>query len=274
MRSHVRDHRRRVSGDCPFGRRGRIRGVLGGATRGPIAHVRRAGLSEVACDLVVPLPHAADQAAPPGDNDTTSRDLGAVELDARTVRSSMCFGLGTSSTIRRQAGWIGCRLMPDRGPNPSWTDEQRQRVDDLIDEYRAALHNTLDDLTEDEARRRLVPSKTTLLGLLKHATFVEGVWFDQAITGRSFADINIPSTVDRSFALRRSDTIASVQAAHRERCEVSRRALAALPSDAIVDGRGPRPVWALQLQVLRELAHHAGHADILREQILAARPPT
>ncbi len=41
--------------------------------------------------------------------------------------------------------------------------------------------------------------------------------------------------------------------------------------DAIVDGRGDRPVWALQLQVLRELAQHAGHADILREQVLARR---
>lgn len=158
--------------------------------------------------------------------------------------------------------------------NPSWADDQRQRVDDLIDEYRAALHDALNDLTEDEARRRLVPSKTTLLGLLKHVTFVEGVWFDQAITGRTYADIGIPSTVDRSFALGRSDTIASVQAAHRARCDASRRALADLPSDAIVDGRGQRPVWALQLQVLRELAHHAGHADILREQIVAARRPT
>lgn len=164
--------------------------------------------------------------------------------------------------------------MPDCGPNPSWTDDMRQRVDDLINEYRAALHDALDDLTEDEARRRLVTSKTTLLGLLKHVTFVEGVWFDQAITGRSYVDIGIPSTVDGSVALGRSDTIASVQAAHSARCEASRRALADLPSDAIVDGRGRRPVWALKLQVLRELAHHAGHADILREQILAARPPT
>jgi Protein of unknown function (DUF664) len=30
-------------------------------------------------------------------------------------------------------------------------------------------------------------------------------------------------------------------------------------------------VWALQLEVLRELAQHAGHADILREQILDRR---
>jgi hypothetical protein len=155
---------------------------------------------------------------------------------------------------------------------PHWTAEHRQRVDELVDEYRVALHDSLNDLTEDEARRRLVPSKTTLLGLVKHATFVEGVWFDQAVTGRSYAEIGIASTVDGSFTLRKGDTIATVQAAYRKRWETSRGNLAGLQSDDVVDGRGARPVWALQLQVLRELAQHAGHADILREQILASRP--
>jgi Protein of unknown function (DUF664) len=156
---------------------------------------------------------------------------------------------------------------------PEWFDEQRQRVEELIDGYRAALHDSLNDLTEEEARRRLVPSKTTLLGLVKHASFVEGVWFDQAVTGRSYEEIGVARTVDGSFALRRSDTIASVQEAYRRRWEASRTNLGARRSDEIVDGRGERPVWALYLQVLRELAQHAGHADILREQILASRSP-
>ena len=147
----------------------------------------------------------------------------------------------------------------------------RKRLDELLDEYRAALHDSLDGLSEDEARLRLVPSNTTLLGLLKHVTYVEGVWFEQAISGRSYADIGIPSTPAGSFRLEAADTIASVQDAHRRRCELSRRTMAELALDAVVDGRGPRAVWALQLQVLRELAQHAGHADILREQIVARR---
>jgi Protein of unknown function (DUF664) len=157
---------------------------------------------------------------------------------------------------------------------PDWTAEHRQRVDELVDEYRAVLHDSLNDLTEEEARRRLVPSKTTLLGLVKHGTFVEGVWFDQAVTGRSYAEIGIASTVDGSFTLRKGDRIETVQAAYRQRWETSRSNLARLRSDDVVNGRGARPVWALQLQVLRELAQHAGHADILREQILASRSPT
>ena len=152
-----------------------------------------------------------------------------------------------------------------------WIDEQRQRVEELIDGYRVALHDSLNDLTEEEARRRLVPSRTTLLGLVKHASFVEGVWFDQAVTGRSYDDVGIPRTVDASFTLRRTDTIASVQEAYRERWQASRKNLDGRRLDEIVEGRGERPVWALHLQVLRELAQHAGHADIVREQILASR---
>jgi Protein of unknown function (DUF664) len=163
--------------------------------------------------------------------------------------------------------------VPDR-ERPHWTVEQRQRVDELVDEYRVVLHDSLNDLTEEEARRRLVPSKTTLLGLVKHAIFVEGVWFDQAVTGRSYAEIGLARTVDGSFTLGKGDTIATIQAAYRKRWVTSRMNLAGLRSDDVVSGRGERPVWALQLQVLRELAHHAGHADILREQILASRSPT
>ena len=135
---------------------------------------------------------------------------------------------------------------------PDWTTEQRHRIEELVDEYRVALHDSLNDLTEEEARRQLVPSTTTLLGLVKHATFVEGVWFDQAVTGRSYDEIGIASTVAGSFRLGRDETISTVQATYRSRCETSRANLAGRPSDELVSGRGTRPVWALQLQVLRD----------------------
>lgn len=73
------------------------------------------------------------------------------------------------------------------------TVDLRSRLDELIDDYRASLHDSLEGLSEAESRLRLVSSKTTLLGLVKH---VEGVWFDQAVSGRSYADIGIPTTPD------------------------------------------------------------------------------
>ncbi|MER5457146.1 DinB family protein [Micromonospora sp. NPDC002389] len=147
----------------------------------------------------------------------------------------------------------------------------RDQFEVFIDQHRAELQHCLDGLTEEQARRSLVPSRTTLLGLVKHATFVEKVWFDEAVTRRSRAEIGIPATPDESFLLDDGDTVASVQEAHRQACAASRRATASLGLDDLLHGnrRGPIPLRWVYLHVLRELAEHCGHADILREQILA-----
>ena len=101
----------------------------------------------------------------------------------------------------------------------------------FLDEHRSQLNRCLDGLTEEQARQSLVPSRTTLLGLVKHATFVEKVWFDEAVTCRSRAEIGIPATSEESFILHDDDTIASVQQAHREACESSRLATSSLRLD-------------------------------------------
>lgn len=152
-----------------------------------------------------------------------------------------------------------------------WTEDLRERLDELLDEYRQVLLDGLEGLSEEEARAHLVPSKTTLLGLVKHVTYVEGVWFDQALTGRAYSEIGIATTPDRSFTLTKADTVTSVLAAYRARADRSREATRHLHLSVVANGRGERPLWALYLQVLRELAQHAGHADILREQVLAQR---
>jgi hypothetical protein len=140
----------------------------------------------------------------------------------------------------------------------------------FLDEHRGALNGCLDGLTEEQVRRSLVPSRTTLLGLVKHATFVEKVWFDEAVTCRARAEIGIPATPDESFILDEDDTIVTVQRAHRAACESSRRATSSLGLDDVVHGnrRGPLPLRWVYLHVLRELAQHCGHADILREQLI------
>jgi len=148
----------------------------------------------------------------------------------------------------------------------------RVQFEAFLDEHRADLANCMNGLTEEQVRRSLVPSRTTLLGLVKHVTFVEKVWFDEAINCRSRAEIGIPATPDESFVLDDTDTIATVQRAHRQACADSRRAAAALGLDDLVHGnrRGPLPLRWVYLHMLRELAQHCGHADILREQLLAS----
>jgi Protein of unknown function (DUF664) len=147
----------------------------------------------------------------------------------------------------------------------------KAQFETFLDQHRAMLDACLDGLTEEQARGSLVPSRTTLLSLVKHVTFVEKVWFDEAVTGRSRAEIGIPATPDESFILTSADTIDSVLAAYREACAASRRATAELTLDDRLTGnrRGPLPLRWVYLHMLRELAQHCGHTDILREQILS-----
>ncbi|MEU9947419.1 DinB family protein [Streptomyces sp. NPDC047939] len=151
-------------------------------------------------------------------------------------------------------------------------DDERIQLDAFVTEYRSALDAILDGLTEEQARRRLVPSATTLLGLLKHVTWMQRVWFEECVGGTSRRDLGLVQSPDESFRLTDEDTIASATAAHRGACATTRTVVTGLPLDTVVTGHraGPRTLRWVYLQVLRELAHHCGHADILREQLLAA----
>ena len=149
--------------------------------------------------------------------------------------------------------------------------DDRTQFDAFVEEYRGAIEATLDGLTEEQARRRLVPSATTVLGLLKHVTWMQRVWFEECVGGTSRQKLGLVQSPDESFRLTDDDTVASVTAAHRAACATARATVADLSLDVVVTGHrsGPRTLRWVYLQVLRELAHHCGHADILREQILA-----
>jgi hypothetical protein len=149
--------------------------------------------------------------------------------------------------------------------------DERTQLEAFVEDYRSAVESTLDGLTDEQARTRLVPSATTLLGILKHVTWMQRVWFEECIGGTPRLELGLVPSPEESFRLAADDTVASVQAAHRQACATARSAVADLSLDAVVTGHraGPRTLCWVYLQVLRELAHHCGHADILREQILA-----
>lgn len=96
------------------------------------------------------------------------------------------------------------------------TAGEREQIESFLHDNRAEVLGLLDGLTEEQARRRLVPSLTTLLGLVKHAAFVERVWFDVALAGRSRAEVGLPDTVQESFTLTEADTVGSVSELYRE----------------------------------------------------------
>jgi hypothetical protein len=150
--------------------------------------------------------------------------------------------------------------------------DERTQVEEFLDTNRAELLETLDGLTEEQARRRLVPSLTTLLGLVKHVAWAEQVWFHVGLAGRTREELGISHENDPSWQLTEDDTIASVVAEYRRVCAEAREIAAAYSLDDLVrhNRRGPLTLRWLYLHMIEEVARHAGHADILREQILAA----
>ena len=152
------------------------------------------------------------------------------------------------------------------------TGSEREQIESFLHDNRVEIVGLLDGLTEEQARRRLVPSLTTLLGLVKHAAFAERVWFDVALAGRTRAEIGLPTSVDDSFILTDDDTIESVLAQYRQAWTNADEIAAAYSLDdlAIHNRRGPLSLRWIYVHMIEELARHAGHGDILREQILAA----
>ncbi len=146
----------------------------------------------------------------------------------------------------------------------------------FLDAHRAMLRTSLEGMTDEEVRARLVPSRTTLLGLVKHATFLQVVWYQEAITGTPRTRLGQPAAVDDSFALTEVDTVESVLAGYDQACVTAREVGTMHGLDDVVNGHrmGAMTLRWIHLQVLRELAQHSGHADILREQLLASRTRT
>ncbi|WP_193096304.1 DinB family protein [Brevibacterium sp. FME17] len=143
----------------------------------------------------------------------------------------------------------------------------------LVDEHRNRLLACLDGVSEDEARRSLVQSRTTLLSLAKHAIFVETVWFGEVVTGRYRTEYGLPSDSGDSFILGDEDTVESVTEAYWQAVDASHHAVESMTLDTVLTGHrsGPMPLRWIYLHMLRELAQHCGHAEILREQIIAQR---
>jgi hypothetical protein len=142
------------------------------------------------------------------------------------------------------------------------TPELRQ-LRDVLDAQRAGVIKKMAGLNEADARRSTVDSGTNLAGLLQHLTFVESKWFEQVVAGRPPARGNRSMQVDPAVSVR------TLRADYRAACEASDAIIAAHgDAEAPVhhDGKTRNLRWAI-LAVIEETARHAGHADIIREQI-------
>jgi hypothetical protein len=152
------------------------------------------------------------------------------------------------------------------------TGSERAQLLAFVHDNRTELAGLLDGVTEEQARVRLVASETTLLGIVKHCAFVERVWFHVSLAGRSRQDVGIPEAAEDSWLLEDGDTVASVLADYRTAWAEADQIAAphGLDDLALHNRRGPLTLRWIYVHLVEELARHAGHGDILREQALAA----
>jgi hypothetical protein len=141
----------------------------------------------------------------------------------------------------------------------------------FLDWYRAVVARKVEGLADDDAARVMTPSGVSPLGVVRHLAWVERLWFQWRLAGW---DVDLFTGPDNSitFRLEPTDTVESVVATYRAEIEQAQRVVAAVES---LDDLGARPHplfglvsarWVL-VHVIEETARHAGHLDVMREQL-------
>jgi hypothetical protein len=153
--------------------------------------------------------------------------------------------------------------MPDRR-TPFVNTDERGTLVAFLDYLRDGIVVKVEGLAEEDARRTLVPSGTNVLALVKHLTMVEVLWFQSSFAG---LDVRVPS--DR---LRDDDRIENVVAAYRAACARSNEIVSEASDLSARCAHKPPTTDPMSLRwilvhMVEETARHAGHADILREQL-------
>ena len=147
-------------------------------------------------------------------------------------------------------------------PPPRTGNTEAEVLRGFLDYLRAGIAAKVEDAPEPRVRTPGVPSGTNLLGLLNHLVSVEAATF----LGEKVHDW--PAT----FRADPGDTVADVVARYRDTVARANHVLDGCADLAAPVPRpdparpGPSVRWALA-HMVEETGRHAGHADILREQI-------
>ncbi|WP_076262078.1 DinB family protein [Intrasporangium flavum] len=153
-------------------------------------------------------------------------------------------------------------------------DFARTYLHDALRWVRESMLTKLDGLSEYDARRPLTSTGTNVLGLVRHLAMSEAVYLgavlDRPLQGMPRYDDPGYTNRDRLWVpedLSRADVLEEYERA----CRHADATIEALP----VDAPGfvpwwPRPhvmLFNVLVHVLTETNRHAGHADLLREQL-------
>ena len=154
--------------------------------------------------------------------------------------------------------------------DPITDGDERAIIEDVLDRNRRALIDSVRGLAEEHARRRLVASLTTPVSLIKHAAAAERIWFQRFWAELDEGECDGYSRRDEgTFAVADDESLADVIAEFERASQRSRDIASGFELDDVKLNPREGNVsmrWTL-LAMIQEFARHAGHGDILREQI-------
>ncbi len=159
---------------------------------------------------------------------------------------------------------------PDTRTEAPLVGGEREQLNGFLDFLRGTVVVKAAGLTDEQARRPLVASRLTAIGpLLSHLRWVENYWFGIVLNGQQdvWAE-EMKADRDIDFRVGLDLPLSRLIADYEAECAASREIAARLDLDATGDHRG-EPVnlrWVL-VHMVEETARHAGHLDLLRENV-------
>ncbi len=108
------------------------------------------------------------------------------------------------------------------------------------------------------------PSGMTALGIVRHLTMVERIWFrDRVAHEAGLTLVRNEQDWDEQFQVAPGTTVEQVVADYAAECEAADRAIADIALDPVAESQ-PSLRWVYP-HMIEETARHLGHLDLLRE---------
>src|SRR5919106_1061755 len=147
---------------------------------------------------------------------------------------------------------------------------EKEVLTGFLDHYRATIIAICEGLSDEDLRRPMVPSGTTLLGMIKHLAYVERGWFQETIAGDQVEYPFDADDPDADLRIERDESTEEILDLYRSECSRSRQIIETVSLDDLVKGEERSADYNVRwviVHMIEETARHAGHADIIREQL-------
>jgi uncharacterized damage-inducible protein DinB len=186
----------------------------------------------------------------------------------------LCQWSRAAGTNRHTAGMtrFSLPILPEPSDDPAAGTKERFLA--YLDFYRSAIAYKLEGLADADLRDSQVPSGWSPLELLKHLVYMERRWFLWRFLGEDVPEAAGEDGPDGRWRADPTDTLDDLlerlrQGGERtheivEAADLSARAAGS--AEALGGSAAPTLEWIL-FHVLQEYARHAGHLDVVREQI-------